>query len=208
MFENRYVYDIEVYPKYFLFVAKAFNEDKWVIIENSRDKMIRFWKSHRGPEWLGIGYNCHAYDDLVIRWYMGENDAYEASDNIINSETWRLPYEINKAFNYYSYDCFTRVVDKSMAHGVSLKTLEAYMGVPIDEEHLPFDYPDELTKDEIGTLIHYCKSDVINTERVCKIQNKLTGDMDGRVGLCELYNRPELINMTKARAAVAVVQGD
>lgn len=207
IFEFKFVYDIEVFPKWFLFVAKQFGEDKWVIIENRKD-MMRFWKTHNTPDWLGLSYNGHQYDDNVIRWYLNGGDPYTASKNIITGDNWRPPYQITKSFYFYSYDAFTRVVDKTMAYGVSLKTLEGYLGVPIDEDHVPFDLPRELTPEEKAVVIHYCKSDVINTERVIIAQNKLTGDLEGRIGLCEYANNPKLINLTKARAAIAVLQGD
>lgn len=207
MFTSKFVFDIEVFKHYFLFVAKEYGKDKWVIIED-RERLLNFWKAHNSPEHLWMGYNCHSYDDNVIRWYLNGGDPYEASQNIITGDDWRPPYEVTKLFYYYSYDAFTRVVDRTMAHGVSLKTLEGYMGVPIDEDHVPFDLPRELTPEEKAVVIHYCKSDVINTERVIIAQNKLTGDLDGRIGMCELVDRPELINMTKARAAIAILQGD
>jgi len=208
MFEKRFTYDIEVFPKYFLFVAKEWDKDEWTIIQNDRAKMLAFWREHLGDDYLWIGYNNHNYDDKVIRWYLDGQNAYEASNSIIRGSEWQLPYEVSRAFHYHSYDAFTRVVDRAMSHGVSLKTLEAYMGVPIEEEHVPFDYDGELTSDEIATLVHYCKADVANTERVVKLQNELTGDLDGRIGMCELVGNPDLINLSKARAAIRILQGD
>lgn len=207
MFERKFVFDIEVFPHYFLFVAKEYGKDKWIIIED-RESLRNFWRTHNSAEHLWMGYNCHSYDDNVIRWYLNGGNPYVASQNIITGDDWRPPYEVTKLFYYYSYDAFTRVVDKTMAHGVSLKTLEGYMGVPIDEDHVPFDLDRELTAEEKAVVIHYCKSDVMNTERVIVAQNKLTGDLDGRIGLCQYANNPKLINMTKARAAIAVLQGD
>lgn len=90
MFEKKFTYDIEVFPHYFLFVAKQFGEDKWVIIEN-REDMMKFWRTHNTAEHLWMGYNCHNYDDNVIRWYINDGDPYEASKTSLQVTTGDLP---------------------------------------------------------------------------------------------------------------------
>ena len=57
-----------------------------------------------------------------------------------------------------------------MQQGTSLKSIEAHLGMNIEETQVDFDIDRPLTTEELKLTIQYCKFDVQATEKLCEIR--------------------------------------
>jgi DNA polymerase elongation subunit (family B) len=84
-----------------------------------------------------------------------------------------------------------------------LKTLEAFLGMSIDETEVDFNLDRKLTNEEIQSTINYCTSDVLATIEVFE---KSRHEFDSLIGLVEMYDLPlESIGKTKAQLSATIL---
>lgn len=82
--------------------------------------------------------------------------------------------------------------------GISLKKIEANLGLDIKESDVPFTIDRKLTDNELNEVIHYCNHDVTTT---IEVLNKRTDYFKSLFDLCDTFDMND-INVTKTRASI------
>lgn len=183
-FKNINVYDIEVYPNYFLLCYTSISADVDKIISKKEDLEIKFidsrdenftqriyeiFKFNLNDLTLWIGYNNTAYDDKIIAYICKHRaevvnkdkflkDLKNLSDDIINNSKQEEKIWIN----FSSADLIKeiKVFGKKSINNLSLKDIELNLGMEIEKEDSEsFDKNAE----DFEHIIRYCKHDVCAT---------------------------------------------
>ena len=76
MTKRMLVFDTEVFPENFIFIAKIYGENDYVQVFNS-STMKEFYRQYH--DWLWIGYNCLRYDLPIIQVALRDENPYETS---------------------------------------------------------------------------------------------------------------------------------
>jgi len=179
-FKKINVYDIEVYPNYFLLcytsisadVDKIKKEDLEIKFidsryENFAQKIYELFKFDLDNLTLWIGYNNTSYDDKIIAYIAKHRaeavvnkdkflkDLKKLSDDVINN----AKQEEKIWINFSSVDLIKeiKVFGKKSINNLSLKDIELNLGMEIEKEDSEsFDKNAE----DFEHIIRYCKHDV------------------------------------------------
>lgn len=186
------VADTEVFPKYFLLVAKTLVDGQTHILE-TREEITAFYNQHKDAIWCF--YNS-GYDQYIIKGIILGKNPKPISDFIVHRG---LPgYQYSSEFDNVPMNCFDIQQQR-----VSLKVLEAFMGEDIRETTVPFDLDRELTPAEKDEVIFYCRHDVDMAERVL---GYIKPTFTAKLGLCRSFNLPlSYMDKTAASLALAVL---
>lgn len=175
MGNNIYIFDCEVFAHDWLFVFKEIETGEYTVIHNDNDAVIAFME--RDP-FLG-GFNNKHYDNFILKAVMcglTPEQIKEINDLIILEEIngWDIP--ILREYRVY-FDSFDLMDDCQV--GLSLKAIEAHLGIPIEETEVDFNIAHALSEEELKETIYYCKYDVDATEKLfdlrqAYLKNKVT----------------------------------
>jgi hypothetical protein len=176
MMENDiFIFDCEVFAHDWLFVFKEIATGEYTVIHNDNDAVVAFME--RNP-FLG-GFNNKHYDNFILKGVMcglTPEQIKEINDLIIVSEIngWDIP--ILREYRVY-FDSFDLMDDCQV--GLSLKAIEAHLGIPIEETEVDFNIIHRLSEKELQETIYYCKYDVDATEKLyhlrqAYLKNKVT----------------------------------
>lgn len=169
-----FVYDFEVFEKDWLVVIQDLTTGFSFEVANDREALLQFYEEHR--EELFIGYNNKRYDDYILKGILlGENPKH-ISDIIIEEgnimKLWKM-FDLNK-YPLYSLDI-------SLNGGwASLKELEGFIGLDIEESSVKFDIKRALTPNELEETFFYCRHDVTATKEIVK---KSMGEIKAKLDL-------------------------
>ena len=160
--DGTYIFDCEVFAHDWLFVFKELATGEYTIIHNDNDAVLAFME--RDP-FLG-GFNNKHYDNHILKAVMVGADpetVKKINDAIIVEEIngWDIPYLREYRVFFSSFDLMD---DCQM--GLSLKAIEAHLGIPIEETEVDFNIDRRLTEEELQQTIAYCKYDVDATEKL------------------------------------------
>lgn len=169
-----YIFDCEVFRYDWLFVFKNIETQEYTVIHNDNDAVKAFMTEDK----VFAGFNNKNYDNHILKAVLcdGDNEVIkQINDFIISGHNgWEHPFiQANKWY----FDSFDLMDD--MQQGLSLKAIEAHLGIDIEESQVDFNLDRPLTDEELQSTIHYCKYDVDATERLLKLRknyldNKLT----------------------------------
>jgi hypothetical protein len=192
---EKIIYDIEVYPNLFLFVAKELNKDKWDIFcfHNEVDeKLLQKFNKFVTRKAIWIGFNNKHYDNEVSEAFVVTQNlfsTYRKSVDIIENKAWG---DKQNKYNYYSSNNLFKpyLVDLllfwsqglRLSKKISLKSLAVQLNHDNIQE-LPIDPHSIITDDDLKVLMKYCKNDVIVTE---KVANYLTDSNSPKTGSIKL----------------------
>lgn len=173
--EGIYIFDCEVFAHDWLFVFKELATGEYTIIHNDNDAVLAFME--RNP-FLG-GFNNKHYDNHILKAVMcgfTPEQIKEVNDTIIVEEIngWDIP-SLSEYRVYF--DSFDLMDDCQM--GLSLKAIEAHLGIPIEETEVDFNIDHALSEKEYAETVYYCKYDVDATEKLyhlreAYLKNKVT----------------------------------
>lgn len=196
-----FVYDFEVFKYDWLVVffnPDAEKDKQWLTIINDKEKLINFYNTYKNE--IFIGFNSRNYDVPIWKCIMCGGNAYDLTNHIIKDEKKWFEFEGSEAFkNYsiYNYDVYLGLVD----HG--LKTLEAFMGIDIEESGVSFNIDRSLTDEELKLTIKYCQHDVFSTYEIFKIRREI---FESYIGLLKEYNLSlKYLNKTRAQLSAKVI---
>lgn len=175
MTEEIYIFDCEVFAHDWLFVFKEIATGEYTVIHNDNDAVVTFME--RNP-FLG-GFNNKHYDNFILKGVMcglTPEQIKEINDLIIVEEVngWDIP--VLREYRVY-FDSFDLMDDCQV--GLSLKAIEAHLGIPIEETEVDFNITHRLSEKELQETIYYCKYDVDATEKLyhlrqAYLKNKVT----------------------------------
>ena len=201
------VYDIEVYPNYFLvvFLSEAGIEVFTAAELGSLKSFID------DPELVLIGYNNLSYDDIILKaiykgYYKTAEEIYNLSQEIItrsNDDMFnRLKWRTKQPW-YRSIDLMQLAFkDDDMAGGkASLKEIAVRLKCEKIQD-LPYDFNKELTEDEMEHVKTYCMNDIQIT---AELWNRLHKAIELRLQLEQLYN-VDVITASEAQCAEAIMK--
>lgn len=170
-----FIFDCEVFAHDWLFVFKEIATGEYTVIHNDNDAVVAFME--RNP-FLG-GFNNKHYDNFILKGVMcglTPEQIKEINDLIIVEEIngWDIP--VLREYRVY-FDSFDLMDDCQV--GLSLKAIEAHLGIPIEETEVDFNITHRLSEKELQETIYYCKYDVDATEKLyhlrqAYLKNKVT----------------------------------
>lgn len=170
-----FIFDCEVFAHDWLFVFKEIATGEYTVIHNDNDAVVAFME--RNP-FLG-GFNNKHYDNFILKGVMcglTPEQIKEINDLIIAEEVngWDIP--VLREYRVY-FDSFDLMDDCQV--GLSLKAIEAHLGIPIEETEVDFNITHRLSEKELQETIYYCKYDVDATEKLyhlrqAYLKNKVT----------------------------------
>lgn len=166
MVPNTYIFDCEVFAHDWLFVFKEVATGRYTVIHNDNDAVLAFMEQE---PYLG-GFNNKHYDNHILKAVMIGVDpetVKQVNDLIIVEEIdgWDIPYLRDYKVFFHSFDLMDDCQD-----GMSLKGIEAHLGIPIEETEVDFNITRKLTATELEQTIKYCKYDVDATELLYKLR--------------------------------------
>ena len=170
-----FIFDCEVFAHDWLFVFKEIATGEYTVIHNDNDAVVAFME---GNPFLG-GFNNKHYDNFILKGVMcglTPEQIKEINDLIIVEEVngWDIP--VLREYRVY-FDSFDLMDDCQV--GLSLKAIEAHLGIPIEETEVDFNITHRLSEKELQETIYYCKYDVDATEKLyhlrqAYLKNKVT----------------------------------
>lgn len=157
-YRSIFMYDIEVFMRYNLFVAKDILTGDTIVIEET-DELRQFYLKNRDS--LFVGYNNVSYDAKVTRAWLQGKSTFAISQAIVkgknNSDAIYKMFDSRKT-PFFQLDLYQD------NRGFSLKEHEAFFGIDIRESEVDFESPEPLTEKQKAETIQYCKHDVLATE--------------------------------------------
>lgn len=164
MVEGTYIFDCEVFAYDWLFDFKDVITGEHISIWNDNDAVIAFME--RDP-FLG-GFNNKHYDNFILKAVMcgfTPEEVKKVNDLIIQEELsgWDIPSLKEYRVFFDSFDLRDDCQD-----GISLKAIEAHLGIPIEETGVDFNIDRPLTESERRRTEYYCRYDVDATEILWK----------------------------------------
>lgn len=173
-----YIFDCEVFKYDWLFVFKDVETENYMVIHNDYEEV----KELMDNKPVLVGFNNKHYDQFILKAVLEgvtPEEVKNVNDYIIQGNIgWNHPI-IQASRSYINqFDLFD-----DCQVGLSLKAIEAHLGMDIEETEVDFDIDRPLNQEELERTIKYCKHDVDTTEKLYHLrqgylENKL---MLGRI---------------------------
>lgn len=193
-----YIFDCEVFAHDWLFVFKNLDTGEYIVIHNDNEAVKQVMTD---APLLG-GFNNKHYDQFILKAVLADatpEEVKEVNDFIIvyDGVGWQHPLIRSSSFYFDQFDLFD---DCQM--GLSLKAIEAHLGMDIRESEVDFNIDRPLTPIELEETIFYCKHDVDATEQLYHLrkgylENKLT------LGRAKGIEDSKALYMTNAKLTAA-----
>lgn len=182
---------------FIFFDIEVFRHD-WMVVLLTEDHVIRI---HNDVEKLReslstssilVGYNNYAYDDIILAGLLTGKDPYELSQKLIRGE------KVNATLGYLTLDAMQEI------NGVSLKEVQANMGLDIKETPIDFDINRPLTKEEVALVFQYCENDVQTTKKVFELREDY---FTSKFEIVDSFKLPvTAVKKTRANLSAAVLK--
>ncbi len=198
-----YIFDIEVYPNYFLFYA--INKNKEIItfeywqyngqnLINDIPKLITFIKENKNSFFIGynsVGYDCQIVEYILKNPKCSTQDIKDFSNQLISSEwpTYRQDELFMKTIDLMRVNNYGHL----SARATSLKKIEFNLRKK-NIKDLPYHHEDIIdTETKVKDIVKYCDYDVETTDDVLNFSKDLIKMREdfGKLNNLNLYNSPE-----------------
>jgi hypothetical protein len=150
------IFDFEVFMYDWLVVFKHLDSNQHDVIINDVKKLRDYYEKNKN--YIFCGFNNKSYDNIIFKGLLSGLNAYSMSNNIIEHNIRRFKL---KKFKLKTID-----LSQDLLQSISLKTIEANLGIDIEETQVDFNIPRNLTEKEIESTVKYCKYDVDATEKL------------------------------------------
>lgn len=199
MTERIFIYDFEVFAYDWLVVFKHAETGTGYVYHNDPKGVAEFIQ---GEHPLLCGWNNKHYDDFILKSVLlnAEPEQVKIINDLIIHEGlrgWEIP-GLNE--QYIPLDTFD-LKDDTQA-GLSLKSVEAHLGMDIEESEVDFDLDRPLTPEELEQTIFYCRCDVDATERIFHLRKDYLNNKLYLGAICGLSPERALY-MTNAKLTAA-----
>lgn len=192
-----YIFDFEVMTYNWILVAKPVGGEHLVFC-NDNEAVQEFLE--RDKPLLG-GFNNKSYDNHILKGVIANfapREIKQINDYIIaGGNGWDCPLLKGVFAKFDSFDLMD-----DMQAGLSLKSIEAHLGMDIRECSVPFDIDRPLTDDELEEVIAYCKADVDATEKLFHLRKSY---LENKIYIGSLKGIPaeKALYMTNAKLTAA-----
>lgn len=199
---HRWIYDIEVFAHDWLVVFRRVDDDHHHIIHNNNYQLREFFMAHSGD--VFGGFNNRHYDDWVVQSMLSgaDNAMVKAHNDFIieqGGNGWEFPFIRGQRKQFRSFD-----LRDDLPIGLSLKAIEANMGLSIVESSVDFRLERPLTEEELKETIRYCCNDVDATLELYKAR-KAYIDSKTAVGAMKGIDEAVALGLTNAKLTAAFV---
>jgi len=188
-----YAYDFEVFPHDWLVVFKNYEET--IVVHNDVNKLKQVIVGMKIPTL--VGFNNYYYDDLILTKLL--------SPDVTKSEIYNLSQKIVKSKDnlFANLKILTLDVKQELALDLSLKSIEAHLGLDIVECSVPWNIDRPLTQEEIAEVTKYCIHDVDATLKIWKLRQDY---FSAKANLVREFNLPyTALKKTQASLAAEVL---
>lgn len=196
------VVDTEVFAYDNVTVFKDVDTASRSIYHNDNDGVREYFDNNKDA--IYVGANIKHYDQFILKSMacdFSPEEVKQLNDYIIKHKLngWDYPPLKEEYFIINLCDLFD-----DMQQGLSLKAVEAHLGMNIEETQVDFDIDRPLTKEEIEKTIFYCSYDVDATEKWLKlrmpyIENKIV------LGRLAGITPQKALKMTNAKLTAALL---
>lgn len=194
-----YLFDYEVFAHDWLLVAKAAFREEWYCFHNDSEGVKGFMEEI-SP--LLCGFNNKHYDRYIHQAVLSDRSPEEVkalNDFIIGQgkNGWEYPPLQGCRVRFPQFD-----LKDDCEKELSLKAIEAHLGMDIRETTVPFDLDRPLTEAETEEVLFYCKHDVLATERLLALRENY---LKTKLSLGRIRGIPdeEALYMTNAKLTAA-----
>lgn len=160
-----YTYDFEVSSHDWLLVAKANGE--YTVVHNDND----YVKELVNEDDIWCGFNSKHYDQFIMKAVCCDftpQEIKKLSDYLIADNIgWNYGPLKDYYFRFNNVD-----IRDDTQMGLSLKAIEAHLGLSIQETTVDFNLDRPWTDEELAEMIYYCKHDVDATEHLTKVRKE------------------------------------
>lgn len=184
-----YVLDFEVFAfDWHVTVKDYLTREKVLSIWNDPEALRRFYEQNKTE--LFCGYNIRRYDQYIFKGILCGLEPKSINDWIIveRKEGW----DYSKAFNDVPLNFYEIQFDENK----SLKQLEGFMGMSIEETQVDFNLQRQLTAEERALTEHYCEHDV---DAACEVLDNRWNEFRALLSMCSTFKRPRR-DMCKTKA--------
>ena len=198
-----YIFVCEVFSHDYLFVFRDVESGEFTVIHNDNEAVKQFMS--REP--MLCGFNNKHYDNFILKAVLCDADpalVKEINDFIIvqGRNGWENEFLAQYKVFFDSFD----LMDDCQS-GLSLKAIEAHLGIPIEETEVDFNTDRPLTAEELESTVFHCKYDVeaitlLFHLRRTYLQNKIT--LGKECGLSEA----KALYMTNAKLTAAYLKAE
>ena len=200
------IFDFEVTAYDWLVVFKAVGQDQFYVVHNDNEKLKYFMDIHR--EDIFFGFNVKHYDRWIMKAILNDADVTrvkEINDYIIvqGNEGYKHPWLSQCRKGYFN---FSDLMD-DMQVGLSLKSIEAHLGMSIEESTVDFNIDHELTDEELQEMITYCKFDIDATMKLYELR-KAYIDNKVYVGMLAGLTEAESLKLTNAKLTAEYLKAE
>lgn len=190
------VFDCEVFLYDWLFVFKDTTTKQYTYIHNDPLELRNFLND---DDIILCGFNSKHYDNYIAKaivYGATNEEVKEINDFIIKEgqQGWEHPFFTWKKTWFKSFDLFDDMQD-----GMSLKAIEAHLGMNIVESEVDFDIQRPLTEEEIKMTFKYCKTDVDATEVLLKKRKKY---LSTKIKLGRMRGIPDDVSLSCTNAKI------
>lgn len=196
---NVTIFDCEVSFADWLFVFKIKPQNEYFVFHNDNDGVIEFMRYY---EPLLAGFNNKHYDQFILKAVMlgcTPEEIKELNDFIIVQERngWDHPIMQKGKVWFNQYDLMD-----DMQMGLSLKAIEAHLGMDIRETTVDFNLRRAWTDKELEEMIFYCKHDVDATDILNDLREKY---LQTKIDIGKMVGIPpeKALYMTNAKLTAA-----
>ena len=174
-------YDVECFKYDWIVVFKDKETGDYTVIHNDNEAL----KMALSDDNIYVGFNNKHYDQYIIKAIAADltpSEIKQVNDYIIGGgQGWECPLLQGFYFRFQNVD-----IRDDIQQGLSLKAIEAHLGLSIRESRVDFNVNRPLTKEEIKEAIFYCKHDIDCTEILIDIRKdylKTKANLGRRAGI-------------------------
>lgn len=189
-------YDFEVFKKDWLVVFISENDEE-IVVWNDPAVLKKALEKFD----CLVGFNNHNYDDLILSGIMAGYNNYEV---------WKLSNAIVSGGNIenkikmMATKLPTLDTKQELDPRLSLKVIEANLGMNIVETPVDFNIDRPLEDKEVDVVIEYCRHDVETTKKVFMLRKDY---FESKFDICNEFNLDKLdVKKTRANLASKVLK--
>ena len=196
------IYDFEVFKQDWIVVFKRLRDGVSFVFHNDNDGVREFMQAEVP---ILCGFNNKHYDNFILKAVLCDctpEEVKQVNDEIIVKGTpgWNIPFLRDAKIFFDSFDLMD-----DMQMGLSLKAIEAHLGMNIEETEVDFNLDRALTEEELQQTIRYCKYDVDATEKLFDLrkdylENKI------KIGQMRGLREAEALYMTNPKLTAVYLQ--
>lgn len=196
-----FVYDFEVFAHDWFVVFKEKGTDNYIKLHNDYESVQNLIST----EPMLVGFNNKHYDQFILKAVlmgMSPEEIKAVNDIIIlqGVEGWNIQELKECRIRVNQYDLMD-----DCQQGLSLKAIEAHLGMDIRETTVSFDIDRILTPEECEEVLYYCTHDVDATDKLDDLRKDY---LENKIKLGEEAGIPpeRALSMTNAKLTAEFLQ--